>query len=183
MKPSVKRLLATTLSTAIIFSVTSPVFANVVPTATTPSSFDNSNLSELDRIELELRQVDYVDLFRTVGTNLGIVEASGEASTLGWKSKAAKEIAKDLIKKLKNVGSRAWNEQIANYVNKIPLLSEGAKDKLKYYLGYQVLMEALDVMLNFTGIAEDGLTYAFEYMGLPKWLAEIAARAIVFFLL
>lgn len=58
-----------------------------------------------------------------------------------------------------------------------------AKDKLKYYLGYQVLMEALNVVLNFTGIAEDGLTYAFEYMGLPKWLAEIAARAIVFFLL
>lgn len=33
-----------------------------------------------------------------------------------------------------------------------------------------------------TGIAEDGFTYAFEYIGLPKWLAEIAARAIVFFL-
>lgn len=44
-------------------------------------------------------------------------------------------------------------------------------------------MEALNVVLNFTGGAEDGLTYAFEYMGLPKWLAEIAARSIVFFLL
>ncbi|MGM0890823.1 MAG: hypothetical protein ACQEW5_28840 [Bacillota bacterium] len=62
-----------------------------------------------------------------------------------------------MIKKLKNVGSRAWNEQIKEYVDKLPLTAN-AKKNLKYYLSYQVLvlMEALDILIDFTVTAETG---------------------------
>ncbi|KAF6574692.1 hypothetical protein G9G54_22400 [Paenibacillus sp. EKM212P] len=63
-----------------------------------------------ERVEQKLRQVDYDDLFKIVGSNLGLVDtqqSSGEVSTQGWKTKLAKEVALKLISKLKNIGSRA----------------------------------------------------------------------------
>ncbi|WP_458122823.1 hypothetical protein [Paenibacillus sp. Z3-2] len=44
-------------------------------------------------------------------------------------------------------------------------------------------MQALDIMVDFTGTAEDGLSNALQSVGVPAWLSDAAARAIVFFLL
>ncbi|MET3211165.1 UNVERIFIED_CONTAM: Zn/Cd-binding protein ZinT [Paenibacillus sp. PvR008] len=159
---------------------------NVESSIASETKIDLENGIVDERTEQELRQVDYDDLFKTVGTNLGLVDiqkSSGEVSTQGWRTKAAKEVALKLISKLKNIGSRAYNEQIRIYVDKIPFLTDGAKETLKYYLGYQVLMQALDIMVDFSGTAEDGIAYGLKYVGLPWWLAEPASRAIVFFLL
>lgn len=87
-----------------------------------------------------------------------------------------------LIKELRNIGSRSWNEKINEYIDQFPL-TEGVKNKLKYYLSYQVLMEALNIMVDFEGTAEDGLSSALQAVGLPAWLSDAAARAVVFFLL
>ncbi|MCP3810140.1 MULTISPECIES: hypothetical protein [Paenibacillus] len=187
-----KQLGITSLSALMLSSFTLPAFANAQAANNVESSITSETKIDLEngivdeRVEQELRQVDYDDLFKTVGTNLGMVDTqrpSGEVSTQGWRSKFAKEVALELISKLKNIGSCAWNEQIKIYVDKIPLLTDGAKETLKYYLGYQVIMQALDIMVDFTGTAEDGLAYALKYVGLPAWLAEPASRAIVFFLL
>jgi hypothetical protein len=176
----------------LLSSFTLPAFANAQAANSVESSITSETKIDLkngivnERVEQELIQVDYDNLFKTVGTNLGLVDtqqSSGKVSTQGWKTKLAKEVALKLISKLKNIGSRAWNEQIKIYVDKIPLLTDGAQETLKYYLGYQVLMEALDIMVDFSGTAEDGLSYALQQVGLPAWLSDIAARGIVFFLL
>ncbi|MDY8048549.1 hypothetical protein UY416_19865 [Paenibacillus polymyxa] len=171
-----KQLSIASLSALMLSSFTLPAFANAQAANNVESSITSETKIDLEngivdeRVEQELRQVDYDDLFKTVGTNLGMVDTqrpSGEVSTQGWRSKFAKEVALELISKLKNIGSRAWNEQIKIYVDKIPLLTDGAKETLKYYLGYQVIMQALDIMVDFTGTAEDGLAYALKYVGLP----------------
>lgn len=185
----VKQLGITALSALMLSSFTLPAFASAqvangsasnseaqIELPTGPINIDK-------RIELELRQVDYNALFRTVGAELGINSSTGDVTTQGWKTKLAKEVAQELIKKLKNVGSRAWNEQIKIYVDKIPLLTTNAKTTLKTYLSYQVLMEALDIMVGFTGTAEAGLSNALQSVGLPAWLSDPASRAIIFFLL
>ncbi|WP_413374641.1 hypothetical protein [Paenibacillus taichungensis] len=185
----VKQLGIASLSALLLSSFTLPAFASAQ--VANESSINSGTQVELPtgpivkdaRVELELRQVDYDALFRTVGAELGMTTAAGEVGTLGWKTKLAKEVAKDLISKLKNVGSRAWNEQIKVYVDKLPLLTDGAKTTLKGYLSYQVLMQALDIMVDFTGTAEDGLSNALQSVGVPGWLSDAAARAIVFFLL
>lgn len=97
-------------------------------------------------------------------------------------NKTGKRSSTRINQKLKNVGSRAWNEQIKVYVDKLPLTA-GAKTTLKTYLSYQVLMQALDIMVDFSGTAEDGLSNALQSIGVPGWLSDPAARAIVFFLL
>lgn len=177
-----KQLGFVSLATLMLSTATLPALANAQV---------KSNLNLETRhihsksIEQELRQVDYNALFRTVSAQLGLNEAqhaSGEVNAMGWKTKVAKEVAQKLITQLKNVGSRAWDETIKDYVNKLPL-TKGAKDNLKYYLSYQVLMEALNIMVDFQGTAEDGLSNALEDIGVPGWLAGAAARAIVFFLL
>lgn len=187
-----KQLGIASLSALLLSSFTLPAFVNaqaannVEFSITSETKIDLKNGIVDERVEQELRQVDYDDLFKTVGTNLGLVDtqqSSGELSTQGWRTKLAKDVAKKLISQLKNIGSRAWNEQIKIYVDKIPFLTDGAKETLKYYLGYQVIMQALDIMVDFTGTAEDGLAYGLKYVGLPAWLAEPASRAIVFFLL
>ncbi|MBE7683264.1 hypothetical protein [Paenibacillus sp. P13VS] len=185
----VKQLGIASLSALLLSSFTLPAFASAqVANGNSTNSGTQIELPsgpiDLDkRIELELRQVDYDTLFRTVGAELGITSSAGDVTTQGWKTKLAKEVAQELIKKLKNVGSRAWDAQIKEYVDKIPLLTDGAKTTLKYYLSYQVLMQALDIMVDFTGTAEDGLSNALQSVGLPAWLSDAAARAIVFFLL
>ncbi|CAI6052409.1 hypothetical protein PAECIP112173_01446 [Paenibacillus sp. JJ-100] len=183
-----KQLGIASLSALLLSSFTLPAFASAqVANGNSTNSGTQIELPSgtinLDkRIELELRQVDYNTLFRTVGAELGITSTAGDVTTQGWKTKLAKEVAQELIKKLKNVGSRAWNEQIKVYVDKLPL-TNGAKTTLKTYLSYQVLMEALDIMVDFTGTAEDGLSNALKAVGVPSWLSDPAARAIVFFLL
>ncbi|MCG7381715.1 hypothetical protein [Paenibacillus sp. ACRRY] len=184
----VKQLGIASLSALLLSSFTLPAFASAqVANGNSTNSGTQIELPSgqinLDkRIELELRQVDYDTLFRTVGAELGITSTAGDVTTQGWKTKLAKEVAQELIKKLKNVGSRAWNEQIKVYVDKLPLTA-GAKTTLKTYLSYQVLMQALDIMVDFTGTAEDGLSNALQSVGIPAWLSDPAARAIVFFLL
>lgn len=184
----VKQLGIASLSALLLSSFTLPAFASAqVANGNSTNSGTQIELPSgpinLDkRIELELGQVDYDTLFRTVGAELGITSTAGDVTTQGWKTKLAKEVAQELIKKLKNVGSRAWNEQIKVYVDKLPLTA-GAKTTLKTYLSYQVLMQALDIMVDFTGTAEDGLSNALQSVGVPSWLSDPAARAIVFFLL
>ncbi|MGW8957657.1 hypothetical protein [Paenibacillus sp. NPDC055715] len=171
-----KQLGIVSLSTLLLSSFALPAFANAQATNNAESSIASETKIDMEngivdeRIEQELRQVDYDDLFKTVGTNLGLVDiqkSSGEVSTQGWRTKAAKEVALKLISKLKNIGSRAYNEQIKIYVDKIPFLTDGAKETLKYYVGYQMLMQALDIMVNFSGTAEDGIAYGLKYVGLP----------------
>ncbi|GAS82411.1 hypothetical protein BK131_03375 [Paenibacillus amylolyticus] len=185
----IKQLGIASLSALLLSSFTLPAFASAqVANGTLPVNtgtqieLPTGPINKDARTELELRQVDYNALFRTVGSELGMTTAAGEVGTLGWKTKLAKEVAQELIKKLKNVGSRAWNEQIKVYVDKLPLTA-GAKTTLKTYLSYQVLMQALDIMVDFSGTAEDGLSNALQSIGVPGWLSDPAARAIVFFLL
>ncbi|MEC0124161.1 hypothetical protein [Paenibacillus pabuli] len=184
----VKQLGIASLSALLLSSFTLPAFASAQ--VANESSINSGTQIELPtgpividaRVELELRQVDYDALFRTVGAELGIKSTAGDVTTQGWKTKLAKEVAKDLTAKLKNVGSRAWNATISEYVDKLPV-TDGAKATLKLYLGYQTLLTALDWMIDFTGTAEDGLSYGLQQVGLPAWLADFASKAIVFFLL
>lgn len=183
-----KKIGLASVSALMLSTIATPAFAAQTAEKEIELTIDaNSGLSnvELDpEVALELSTVDYFALFGTVSSNLGINQQQqpGEITTYGLKSMAAKTAAKQMIKKLKNVGSRAWNEQIKEYVDKLPLTAN-AKKNLKYYLSYQVLMEALDILVDFSGTAEAGLSNALKKVGVPSYLSDVASRAIVFFLL
>ncbi|KWW15471.1 MULTISPECIES: hypothetical protein [Peribacillus] len=185
-----KQLGLASMSALMLSTVALPTFANAQNSDEYYSEDLNSNPGLLnvevdEAIELELSQVDYYDLFNTVSNNLNIADdqqLSGQITTFGLKTMAAKQAAKQMIKKLKNVGSRAWNEQIKVYVDKLPLTSK-AKKSLNYYLSYQVVMEAFDILVDFSGTAEAGLSKALKQVGVPSYLADVTSRAIVFFLL
>ncbi|MEK4432931.1 hypothetical protein MHB54_27635 [Paenibacillus sp. FSL M7-0802] len=94
-----KQLGIASLSALMLSSFTLPALANaqaannVESSITSVTNIDLENGIVDERVEQELRQVDYDDLFKTVGTNLGMVDAqrpSGEVSTQGWRSKFAK---------------------------------------------------------------------------------------------
>ena len=102
--------------------------------------------------------------------------------TNGVKSRAAKEAAKKAIKELRGIGPKVWNEKMKSYTNKLPLTAK-AKKTVYYYLSYQVLMETLNIVVDFEGTAQDGIIKGLKKMGCPGWLAGIVARGITFFLL
>ncbi|WP_404469055.1 hypothetical protein [Sutcliffiella horikoshii] len=188
MMRKVKKIGLISVSVLMLSTIATPAFsAHIADKEGDFAIVANSGLSnvELDpEVALELSKVDYYALIGTVSNNLGLnpPQQPGEITTYGLKGMAAKTAAKQMIKKLKNVGSRAWNEQIKEYVDKLPLTAN-AKKSLKYYLSYHVLMEALDILVDFTGTAEAGLSNALKKVGVPSYLADVASRAIVFFLL
>ncbi|MFZ2464312.1 MAG: hypothetical protein WAW77_11980 [Caldibacillus thermoamylovorans] len=182
-------LISISASVLMLTTITAPAFAAQTAEKevgiTVNSNIRLSNIELDPKVALELSRVDYFALFGTVSSNLGINKQQkqpGQITTYGLKGMAAKVAAKQMINKLKNIGSRAWNEQIKQYIDKLPL-TDNAKKNLKYYLSYQVLMEALNILIDFTGTAEDGLANALTRIGVPSYLADVASRAIVFFLL
>lgn len=102
--------------------------------------------------------------------------------TDGLKSKGAKVAAKKMIKELKGIGPKVWNEKMKGYSKKLPISSKAQKT-VAYYMSYQVLMETLNVVVDFEGTAQEGIKKGLRKMGCPAWLTGIIARGITTFLL
>lgn len=92
----------------------------------------------------------------------------------GAKGAAAKAAIKAAIKALSKLGKSAWDKAIS----KLPL--PGA---VKKYLGYESVMKALNVAVDFEGEVTDNIQKGLESIGVPGWAAGPAARAIVLVLL
>ncbi|MFJ7887805.1 hypothetical protein ACIQYL_06960 [Lysinibacillus xylanilyticus] len=87
-----------------------------------------------------------------------------------------------MVKNLQRIGSFTWDRTVREYVNKLPL-PDSAKSTFKKYLGYQMVMGVLDVVIDFSGTIEDGICAQIQKIGCPAWLADMVARALVGLLL
>ncbi|MFP3726524.1 hypothetical protein U8V72_15200 [Priestia filamentosa] len=108
--------------------------------------------------------------------------ATGTVTTMGVKTKAAKEAAQLMLKKLKRIGQVAWDRTISTYINKLPI-PKAAKTFMKKYLKYQFVMTTLNTVIGFSGTIIAGLSSSLQDAGMPKWLADMSARALVNILL
>lgn len=93
----------------------------------------------------------------------------------GIKGKAAKVAAKAAMAALKKMGKKAWNKAISS----VPLI----KGFLKKYLNYQSVMKVLQVVSGFEDNITDAMSKEFQHEGMPKWAADITARAVATILL
>ncbi|SDC32699.1 hypothetical protein [Shouchella lonarensis] len=191
-KASIAALSALMLSTAVL-----PTLAN----AQSAEKLDQ-DVFVLDEFEFdaemleELEQVDFQFLLQGIGKDLGINNRlpnlggtiafpvdDGIVTAQGIKGQAAKAAAKQMMKKLKGIGQKAWDESVKEWVDKIPLINNKTKKALRYWLGYKIAWKTLDILLGVEGTAEDGIRYALKKVGVTGWMADVIARGLVFFLL
>ncbi|WP_341285387.1 hypothetical protein [Priestia megaterium] len=108
--------------------------------------------------------------------------SSGQMTTMGVKSQAAKVAAKAMVKTLSRYGKVAWNRTVTTYINKLPI-SSTSKKLLKGYLKYEFVMKTLNVVVGFSGTITTGISNELQKAGVPKWLSDMVARALVTLLL
>lgn len=97
----------------------------------------------------------------------------------GVKSKAAKIAAKQMLKKLKHIGAKAFEKAIRKAAKKLP---KAAAEKVEKYLTYQKVSTVLNIAANVEGTITDAVQHALQKVGIPKTFAVIGARLIVFVL-
>lgn len=107
---------------------------------------------------------------------------TSEYTTSGIKSKAAKEAAKLMLKKIKGIGEKAWNDTVKEYINKLPV-SASVKKTLIAYTSYQFVMETLNVVIDFEGDITEAIEDYLMNIGFNSFFAGLIARTLVFLLL
>ncbi|MFF3022460.1 hypothetical protein ACFVRR_07330 [Gottfriedia sp. NPDC057948] len=146
-------------------------------------SKDEIELIESELIENNISEdIIFNNIYQELLTLPEFQNYSNVPSTDGVKSKAAKIAAQQMLKTLKRIGQVSWDRSISTAINKLPITSN-AKTLIKKYLKYQAVMSTLNIVIDFSGTIEDGLTSAFKKMGLSAALSGIAARDVVFVLI
>ncbi|MCP3027888.1 hypothetical protein [Halobacillus sp. A5] len=180
-----KKELSLFIASVMMLLVFTPVMENAQ--AADNEDLGNSEQQEAVQLEKELRENDITELDIVTGLDeqLSSTPAYNEQTTVqaqGVKSKTAAYGAKQMITMLENTGKYAWNSSVKEYVDKLPI-STASKSTLEKYLGYQFVMETLNVVINFQGDITEALSLQMQNAGLPSWLSGIAARTLVFLLL
>lgn len=184
-----KQIIHVTMACILLFGVTAPLATQVYAEDTDGSeklSINELSASEkleilMLQLELKSRGITEEDIQSGLRTALPALPPDDGFTQQGVKSKAAKVAAKKMIKNLNRIGRVAWDRSVREYVNKLPITS-GAKSVLRKYLGYQFVMETLNVVVNLEGTITDALTKYLKKLGLSNWMAGMTARAIVLLL-
>lgn len=191
-----KKVLPTTLASLMLFSAVAPIAAGAKEIDDQGKEISiNHEFQSFDVISLKAVERDLIKAGLTPETfaeglakefeKKGIIleETEYEITPNGIKSKLAKEAAKKMINKLRSMGERAWNETIKEYVNKLPL-PKSAKNFIITWTSYHVVMDALNVVVDFEGNITDALQeYFMDEFGMNEYFLGLIARALVFILL
>ncbi|MDL4839295.1 hypothetical protein [Aquibacillus rhizosphaerae] len=189
--PLTSKVFLVVLSFVFLFTMVAPSVG-----ASNSTSVDQSELEKIEELknELEKHNISEEDILtglqeefeKVTPKNKSVSDVSLNNDIViepqGVKSKSAAIAAKAMIKKLRGYGAYAWNSTVKEYINKLPIPS-GAKTTLENYTKYQVVMDSLNVVINFQGDITSALTTQMKNIGVPGWLAGMASRAIVFILL
>ncbi|WP_369899710.1 hypothetical protein [Bacillus manliponensis] len=198
MKKTNKQIISSALVGTFLFGVVAPLTFNAKEVKAAENEVVNTEITQQEIVELmelqsELNKHDLTveDIMLgiqselpTDPTPLQYTEHNHTSNVVmyGVKTQAAKIAAKQMIKNLQRVGRVAWDRTVRNYISKLPI-SQSAKNTLKKYLAYQFVMETLDIVVNFSGTITDAISKRLKSIGLPAWLADTTARAIVALLL
>ncbi|MFB6367740.1 hypothetical protein ACFCP7_27640 [Paenibacillus elgii] len=87
-----------------------------------------------------------------------------------WTVKAVKEVLRLSAAKI--------DKALDVAIDAIPLLSADQKKTWKATIKVAGLLKALDVIIDYSGTAEDIISKGIQYLGVPAWIADIIARTI-----
>jgi azurin len=191
MNKFIKFSLALMAAILIVGSISPTLSAYAASSNVSESQQFNSNdqraAQELQTAMQENNITDQ-DLINDINKNMGNDIVISNKSPMivmqprGIKSKAAKEAAKLMIKKLKSIGKKAWDKTIKKTVDGLPIPESGKKLILKY-AGYKATMDTLNVVTGFSGDVENAIIYRLGQLGVPNWLGGIIARVFTLVLL
>ncbi|MGM0890420.1 MAG: hypothetical protein ACQEW5_26610 [Bacillota bacterium] len=180
------KLISSILVSSLLISSTAPIISNAKTNdGSLTNSVTNQELIELKNLEKELKDNNITAQDIANGLNRELAKNYTSTPTMGTqgvKSQAAKVAAKAMIKKLGKIGRVSWDRTVSLYVNKLPISSK-AKKTLKGYLKYQVVMEILNTVIDFSGTITEALKKQLKKTGMSDFLAGMTARAIVTLLL
>lgn len=166
-----KKILSLSLAGLLSFQVATPVLAlenntNFKNNNHVAQTIPNVSSSDLASFKNEFYDSLYED---------GIVIQEPR----GIKSKAAKIAAKQMLKKLYKIGSRSFDKAIKSAARKLP---SSIAYKIEKHITYSKVSAVLNIVANAEGTITDALTGQLQKI-LPRWVAEITSRTIVFILL
>ena len=130
------------------------------------------SLQEIDEIIINEDEITY-DILNTLNLDYGISQSELkiiDSSTRGLKGTAAKKAIKQLLKKIKKMGKKKWN----NTINK----NKSIPKSIKKFLQYDSIIKMFNNALDVSGKIEDMLSYSLKKMGLPTWLANKIAWVV-----
>ncbi|MFE6799919.1 hypothetical protein, partial [Paenibacillus chitinolyticus] len=87
-----------------------------------------------------------------------------------WTVKAVKEVLQRSAAKI--------DAAIDKAIDLIPFVSAEQKAVWKTTIKVTSLLKALDVIIDYSGTAEDIISKGIQYLGVPEWVADIIARTI-----
>ena len=186
MKTS-KKFLSGVLASSLLLGIITPSGINAKATENSVANEEITSIEAKGLLELQKYNLAAEDIVIGIQeelkrNNLVIETSNQEIETYGIKTEAAKTAAKKMLKNIKRIGQVSWDRTVREYVNALPI-PDSAKSVLKKYLGYQFVISTLNIVVDFGGTIEEGLSEQIQRTGCPEWLADIAARALVFLLL
>lgn len=138
---------------------------------------DNTDDFSMSLDDMNAFQQEFYKSLEEQGVNIGGLGIQ----TRGVKSKAAKQTAKIMIKKLYKIGSKSFNKAIKSAAKKIP--NKKVAQKIISVVTYDKISAILNIVANVEGTITDALKSQIIKLGIPSVVADVIARAVVFVLL
>lgn len=185
MKRNLKKGTALLLTGTIFMSTLSttafaaePAKEQTLPLSVSLStSQDNTDDFSMSLDDMNVFQKEFYKSLDEQGVNIDGVGIQ----TRGVKSKAAKQAAKIMLKKLYKIGSKSFNKAIKNAAKKIP--NKKVAEKITSVVTYDKISAILNIVANVEGTITDALKSQIVKLGIPSVAADVIARAVVFVLL
>lgn len=119
-----KKVLVVTLATTLAFTSVAPIVSQA-KTDTEINEYKQQEEQQTLEKELEKANITQDDIILGLQTELNknYIEQEPQFATFGVKSQAAKVAGKAMLKKIKSIGSTAWNKTISEYVDKFQYLN------------------------------------------------------------
>lgn len=153
-------------------------------TNTTYLDIANPILTEMNPLIAPIKEQVYLENPILQNTNMQLISGLNGAPDIqeGAKITAAKTAVKAAIKTLQRIGQVSWDRSMRVTINKLPVPNTW-KTNLKRFLAYKVVMDVLEVAVDFSGTVTGMIEKGLKKVGIPSYLAGVGARAIVFILL
>jgi hypothetical protein len=182
LKSSLAFMVAILIAGAISPTISAYAASNENENLKQNNTNDQQEAQELQKV-IQDNNITEKDLINGLNKNLGnrsqviATQNNNLIQPMGIKSKAAKEAAKAMIKKLKKIGQKAWDKAVKKTVDGLPIPTKYKKVIIKY-MGYKGTMTVLNIMTGISDSAQNALTSALKKVGVPGWLADIISRAV-----
>jgi hypothetical protein len=153
----VKKIVLSSATTALLFSVIAPFSAFA----------DNTSVSSSTYNEIAVPSSNTPAIPN--GVNISPEGEVTPQGKVGWTIKAIKAALRASASKIDGV--------IKATIDYLPV-SQSIKNTLVNTVRVELIIKALDVVTDFSGNIEDALSQALQYLGVAGWIADIFARAI-----